>query len=577
MGLGTSRGAPSPAITDDARLEGRMMDYPLVLPSLLSRAATVFPEKEIVSRLEDESLQRTNYAELRVRVLRLMDVLRRLGVRPGDRVATFAWNGYRHLELYFAIPCLGAVLHTINVRLSEEQLLDIVKHAGDSWIFADRCLVDALGPMVPKLKQTPNLRGFVVMDDAGAGHAQGIEGALDYETLMRAEAEPSTTRFPDLDEKQAAGLCYTSGTTGQPKGVLYSHRAYFLHSMGGGMVDSMAVSRNDVVLPVVPMFHANAWGFPFTSAFTGAKQVLPGMHLSGPSLAELIERERVTLAAGVPTAWSLVLQAVRRNAHTKPYDLSSLRDLIVGGSAVPLSLLRAYREELGVTITQAWGMTETTPVGCCTRLKQETLDLPADEELATRQKQGLPVPGIEARIVEKDEDVPRDGQSVGELCVRGPWVAGSYFGDNAPTDAFFEAENGELWFRTGDVATIDERGYVQITDRKKDLIKSRGEWISSVALENVAMSHPGVLEAAVTGRIDELRGEAPVLWFVADPAHGEAPSAQALVRHLEGHFARWQLPKPADVHRLESLPKTSVGKFDKKVLRRRSAGGPQPK
>jgi fatty-acyl-CoA synthase len=568
-------------------LYGQMMDYPLTLPSILQRARTVFPEKEIVSRLEDESLHRTTYAALYPRVLRLMDALRSLGVRPGDRVATFAWNGYRHLELYFAVPCMGAVLHTVNVRLTPRQLDYIVGHAGDTWIFADRCLVESLAPLV-RGRKTEGLRGVVVMDDAGAGAVAGLEGALDYETLMDAAAERDA--FPDIDENQAAGLCYTSGTTGEPKGVLYSHRAYYLHSLGGGMVDSMAVSQRETVMPVVPMFHANAWGFPFTSAMTGAKLVLPGMHMTGAHLADLIERERVSLAAGVPTIWNLMLQSVRRT----PRDLSSLKSMIVGGSAVPRALIQAYRDELGVEITQAWGMTETTPVGCCTRLKTATLAGSADEQLDARAKQGVAVPGIEACVVDDDgRDLPWDGQSIGELCVRGPWVAGSYFGDESLTSAFFEDDEGRQWFRTGDVATIDALGYIEITDRKKDLIKSRGEWISSVELENAAMSHTGVLEAAVTGRPDELRGEVPVLWFVAQPpedgedgdeageANASTPSADELIEHLGAQFERWQLPRRADVHRIDAIPKTSVGKFDKKVLRARLAAqsasdAPQP-
>jgi len=535
-----------------------MMDYPLTLAAILQRARRVFPEKEVVSRREDGELHRTTYGALYPRVLRLVHALRELGIRPGDRVATFAWNSHRHLELYFAIPCSGAVLHTLNVRLTREQLAYIVAHAGDRVVFVDRCLVAALAPLVDALPEDVR---YVVMDDGGRGEAQGLDGALDYEALLAAAAEDED--LPALDEGQAAGLCYTSGTTGDPKGVLYSHRAYYLHSMGSGMVDSMAVGQADAVLPVVPMFHANAWGFPFTSALTGAKQVLPGPHLTGDAIADLIERERVTLAAGVPTIWNLVLRSLRQ----RPRDVSSLRNMIVGGSAAPLALIRAWKEEHGVTITHAWGMTETTPVGCCSRLKTATLARPEAEQLETRRKQGVPVPGVEVRIEgESGAELPWDGSAVGELCVRGPWVARAYFDDDSRADAF----TADGWFKTGDVASIDALGYIEITDRKKDLIKSRGEWISSVDLENQAMQHAGVLEAAVTGRPDDVRGEVPVLWVVpADAAR--PPTAAELIGLLGGRFPKWMLPRLEDVRFLDQIPKTSVGKFDKKVLRRRLA------
>jgi fatty-acyl-CoA synthase len=433
--------APFPCSTE-AFVRGQMMDYPLTLQAVLQRARRVFPEKEIVSRLEDGSLHRTDYGHFYRRVLRLMDVLRGLGVQPGDRVATFAWNGHRHLELYFAIPCLGAVLHTLNVRLSREQLRAIVLHAGDRLVFVDRVLAKTFAAVLPDL---PRELGVVVMDDARKGAEQGIERALDHETLLAAAREEE--RFPELDETQAAGLCYTSGTTGEPKGVLYSHRSHYLHAMGSGMVDSMGVSQRETVMPVVPMFHANAWGFPFSAAFTGAKLVFPGCQLTGEALADLIERERVTLAAGVPTIWNLVLRALRQT----PRDVSSLKSMIVGGSAAPVSLIRAWKEEHGVTVTHAWGMTETSPVGCCSRLKTATLARSDEEQLAARGKQGVPVPGVEVRVEGEDgRELPWDGESVGELCVRGPWVAGSYYKDGSASGAFAGG-----WFRTGDVVTID--------------------------------------------------------------------------------------------------------------------------
>jgi len=534
---------------------GQMMRYPLTVPAILRRAARVFPDKEVVSRREDEGLARATYGEVYRRVLRLMHVLRELGVRPGDRVGTFAWNSQRHLELYFAIPSTGAVLHTLNVRLGRNELRYIVRHADDRLIFVDRCLVPLLAPLAAELARVR----FVVLDDARRGAEQGLGGALDYETLLDGAREEE--RFPELDENQAAGLCYTSGTTGEPKGVLYSHRSTYLHAMGSGMVDSMAVSQRETVLPVVPMFHANAWGFPHAAVFTGAKLVLPGPHLAGEPLADLIERERVTLAAGVPTVWNLVLRSLQK----KPRDVSSLQNMIVGGSAVPLALIRAWKERHGVTVTHAWGMTETSPVGCCSRLRTATLALPEQEQLAARAKQGIVVPGLEARLEDgQGQELAWDGKSLGELCVRGPWVAARYFGDEQPGEAF----TPDGWFRTGDVATIDPQGYIEISDRKRDLIKSRGEWISSLAMEGAALGHAGVLEAAVTGRPDALRGEAPVLWIV--PADGARPPAPAeLVALLAQRFEKWQLPKLDDVRLVAEIPKTSVGKFDKKLLRKR--------
>ncbi len=540
-----------------------MMNTPLTLQEILERARKVFGEQEIVSRIEDGSLHRTTYSQLHTRVLKLMGLLERLGIEPGDRVGTFAWNSYRHLELYFAIPCLGAVLHTVNVRLPEDQLRHILTHAETRVLFVDRCFAETLAPYFARGERLGKIEQVIVLDDHGNGASQGIEGALDYETLL-SEASPIRA-MPTIRDEQAAGLCYTSGTTGSPKGVLYSHRAYWIHSLGSTGVDSMAVSRTDAMMPVVPMFHANAWGFPYTCAMAGAKQVFPGQHLLGRPLAELIESERVTLAAGVPTVWNVLLQHLRKNDH----DVSSLRNMIVGGSAAPVSLIRAYKEELGITITHAWGMTETTPVGCCSRLKSTSLALDEDDQIELRGKQGIPVPGIDVKIEGDDgSDLAWDGEQVGELCVRGPWVARSYYEDEERQSVF--AADG--WFHTGDVATIDVNGYIHITDRKKDLIKSRGEWISSVDMENVAMAHPGVLEAAVTGRPDALRDEVPVLWVVASP-EVPAPAPADLVAHLGQRFAQWQLPRLEDIRFIEAIPKTSVGKFDKKALRRRMSEG----
>jgi fatty-acyl-CoA synthase len=539
-------------------MHGLMMDLPLTLDVVLRRARTVFGGREVVSRRADGALHRTTYGELAARVDRLMGALQALGVRPGDRVATFAWNGHRHLELYFAVPCLGAVLHTVNVRLAPEQIAYIVRHAGDVVLCVDRSLVPTLLAAVPQLP--PELR-YVVLDDDGGGADAGLPGALDYEAWL-AQAPPPGMAVP-LDERQAAGLCYTSGTTGEPKGVLYTHRSTVLHAFGCGMADSLGVTQRDTVLPVVPMFHVNAWGLPYACALVGSKLVLPGPQPTGDVVANLVEQERVTFAAGVPTIWNLVLQSLRRHRR----DVGSLRRIVFGGAPAPRALVEQWQYEFGVPVTHAWGMTETSPVGACTHAGSTGLapDDPAD--IALRGKPGRPVPGLEARILGDDgRELPWDGQSAGELCVRGPWVARGYFGVTA-----HEAFPADGWFRTGDVATIDPDGAIAITDRKKDLIKSRGEWIASAALENAALLHPGVLEAAVVARPDPLRDEAPVLFVVPRDA-AAPPLAADLIAHLAASFARWQLPRLDDVHVVDAIPKTSVGKLDKKLLRQRLRG-----
>jgi fatty-acyl-CoA synthase len=541
-------------LTNEGFQAGLMMDTPLTVAAILRRAAQFFPEKEIVSRYNDGTIHRTTYRELYGRVVRLMNVLRALGIRPGDRVATCAWNSHRHLELYFAVPCLGAILHTVNIRLFPEQMAYVLNHAGDSVVFADKSLAGSLAALQCELK---TVETYVLMDDRGEPPAALPSPYLDYEELLAGAADSED--FPVLDENTAASLCYTSGTTGEPKGVLYSHRSLYLHAMGCCMADSFAIREREVVLPVVPMFHANAWGLPYACTMTGATQVLPGSHLIGRPLAELMEQERVTFAAGVPTVWNLLYQHRKQHNH----DLSRLRVIVSGGSATPQTLIENYERDFGITVLCAWGMTEMSPVGSVCRLKAEMTGWSPEDQMRVRIKQGVPVANVEMRLLgEQGEELLWDGKQAGELAVRGPWVARSYFANSAADAAFTE----DGWFRTGDIATIDPLGYMEITDRKKDVIKSRGEWISSVEMENAVMAHPAVLEAAVVGRTDDLRGEAPVVFVVLRQPELSV-SNQEVLDVLKSRFSRWQLPRPADIHIVASLPKTSVGKLDKRALR----------
>lgn len=537
-------------------MNGLMMDWPLVVPNILRRAARLFPEKEIVSRYEDETLHRSNYGELYRRVVRLMNVLRGLGVKPGDRVATFAWNHRRHLELYFAVPCLGAVLHTVNIRLHREQLRYIFNHARDRVVFSDRSTSELLAELAPTLS---SVERYVLMDERGPEPADLPRPWVDYEELMAAADDRE--EFPTLDENAAAGLCYTSGTTGEPKGALYSHRSTFLHAMAGCMVDASALSERERILPVVPMFHVNAWGLPYSSALAGAAQILPGPLVLDRPLAELLEAEKVTMAAGIPLIWGRLYNYLKEN----PHDLTHLHTLFSGGAAAPRTLIENFARDFGITVIQGWGMTETSPVGTFSRLKSSMADWTAEEKLQVQVKQGTPLVAFETRILDDEgADLPWDGEHVGELVVRGPWVASAYYENPAAADSF----TADGWFRTGDMASIDPQGYMQITDRKKDLIKRKGEWISSVDMENEMLAHPGVLEAAVVGRPDTACDELPVL-FVVPRNHGaNAPAVDDLIASLGRRFARWQLPLVDDVHFLDALPKTSVGKLDKKALRR---------
>ncbi|MFN3258355.1 MAG: long-chain fatty acid--CoA ligase [Ilumatobacter sp.] len=533
-------------------MQGLMQDVPLTITHLFDRAEKYFGNKEIITAT-GAGLERTTYAEWAQRTRRLADVLDTLGISADGRVATFAWNTARHLELYFAAPCTGRVLHTLNIRLFPEQLTYIVNHADDEVIFADQSLMGLLAPLLPTFER---LRHLVIMND-GAGSVPDLDlGDVqlhDYEELLAAA---SPIDFPEItDERRAASMCYTSGTTGNPKGVVYTHRSTFLHTMGAMMSDSLGACEADVILPVVPMFHANAWGLAHAAVASGASLVMPGPDLSGPALAKLIVDEKVTVAAGVPTIWMAVLPEL------KGKDTSSLRAIPCGGSAVPKSLSEGYREQLGLPVLQAWGMTETSPIASVCHLDVDQRLLSVDEQAELRTQVGRISFGVEARVVDPEtlEPIPWDGASSGELQCRGNWIAADYYDDPRSGESF----TADGWLKTGDVAAVDERGRIRLVDRTKDLIKSGGEWISSVELENEIMAHPQVAEAAVIGVAHPKWGEAALACIVRAP--GEEPTEDAIIEFLDGKVAKWQLPK--GIVWIDEVPKTSVGKFSKKDLR----------
>ncbi len=532
------------------------MDYPLTLQHFLERARRLFGRKEIVSRMST-GLHRYTYADLDARVRSLAKALHGLGVRKGDRVATLAWNDHRHLEMYFAVPCIGAVLHTVNLRLSPDQLVYMIEHAGDRILVVDPGLL----PTVEAIRdRIPSVERFIVLSEDARGPHATLSPSSSYESLLAGAS--GSFALPTLDESDAAVLCYTSGTTGDPKGVLYSHRALFLHSMAEGLADTFAVSEHDTVMPVVPMFHVNGWGLPYTSTMVGAKQILPGAGWTPRDLVTLIETENVTLAAAVPTVWI----ALHQFLQTEPHDLRSLRALIAGGAAVPRTLIETFEREHGIHVTQAWGMTETTPLGSVSNLTESLSGAPEELRLGARAKAGVPSPGVDARIVDATgKDLPWDGVAMGELWVRGPWIASAYFCSPA-TEAF----TSDGWFRTGDMATLDPDGYIAISDRLKDLVKSGGEWISSVALENLLMAHPKVREAAVMAGPHEKWIERPLACVVPDPGATVPPTKDELLEFLRPKVPKFWLPD--DIVFLRELPKTSVGKLDKRTLRRQFGG-----
>ncbi len=531
-------------------MQGLMMEYSLTLQHAYNRAVSLFPRKEIVTQL-DNGLHRYTYRDWGRRTAQLANALLGAGVQQGDRVATLGWNTYRHMELYFAIPCIGAVLHTLNMRLFSEQLVYIINNAEDSMIFVDGDLVPLLESFADKL---PTVKQYIVMGEA-PGATGKLQPSIDYESFIAGQ--PEKIDWPALDENTAAAMCYTSGTTGNPKGVVYTHRSIFLHSMAASMADSLALSERDVILPIVPMFHANCWGLPHSGIMLGAKFVLPGRFMDPLRMLQLMSSERVTFAGGVPTIWIGVLNALER----EPVDLSSLRMLICGGSAVPQSLIEAMQRK-NLNLVQAWGMTETSPLGSVSKLRSDQLDLPLEEQFRIRARQGTIVPGVEFRIVnvETGEQVPWDDSTFGELQVRGPWIASAYFKDPATGEKFADG-----WLRTGDVAVVNEDGIIQLVDRTKDLVKSGGEWISSVELESLIMGHPKVLEACVIGVPHPKWDERPLACVVAKPDFVGQVTKDEIIDYLRPRVAKWWLPD--DVVFVEAIPKTGVGKFDKKVLR----------
>ncbi|HEX8441898.1 long-chain fatty acid--CoA ligase [Archangium sp.] len=529
-------------------LTGRMMDFPLTLTHFLERARTYFGRSEIVSRQPDKSLHRYTYADFYRRTCQLANALTRLGVKPGDRVASLCWNHHRHLELYFGVPAMGAVLHTLNLRLHPNDLAYIARHAQDRIIVVDRSLLPLLEKFIASV---PSVEHVIVIPDDGPAP----EGRLDYEKLLAPEKD--SFAFPVLEERSAAMLCYTSGTTGNPKGVLYSHRSCVLHTLVECMSDTLGVSESDAIMPVVPMFHAAAWGLPFSCLFAGSKIVFPGPHLDPLSILDLMAAERVTVAAGVPTIWLGILALL--DQEPKRWDLKSVRSMVIGGAAAPLSMIEGFLHRHGLLVTHAWGMTEMNPVGTLARPRRHHEHAPQAERLALRATQGYAVPFVEVRHVSDSGQVLSwDGETMGELEVRGPWVASSYYGGEGP-DRF----TSDGWFKTGDVVTLDADGYVRITDRSKDVIKSGGEWISSVALENALMAHPAVLEAAVFAAKDPKWDERPLAAVVLKP--GKSATKEELAAHLEQRFVKWWLPE--DYVFIPQIPRTSTGKFLKTKLR----------
>jgi fatty-acyl-CoA synthase len=530
-------------------MRGLMMDFPLTIPAILRRAESFFGHKTVVTRQPDRTIVRRPYSEVIERSKRLAVALTELGIRRGDRVGTLAWNTQQHLEAYLAIPSIGAVLHTLNLRLHHDDISYIVNDADDQIILLDASTL----PIYEQIKSRVKVKKVIVFSPSAGEQAPGL---LDYETVI-GSADPRRFSEPKLDENDAAAMCYSSGTTGRPKGVLYSHRALMLHTMAQAMRDCLGISEQDVVLPVVPMFHVNAWGLPFTCSMVGASQVFPGPFLDPDSLIELLVAEGVTLTAGVPTVWMGLLQALDKNPGK--HDLSRIRAIVCGGSAASPALIRGLQERHGLRLLHAWGMTEMTPLGTVCSVPSYLEEAPFDEQLRYRAKQGVPQALVEIRARTDQGLAPWDGRTMGELEVRGPWVAASYYNSGGTDDRF----TSDGWFKTGDIVTISERGCIELTDRAKDLVKSGGEWICTVALETALMGHPAVAEAAVVAVPHPKWDERPLAVVVLKP--GQTATADDLRAYLEPNFAKWWLPDAFEF--ASEIPRTSVGKFKKSALR----------
>ena len=540
-----------------ARMDSTMMDYPLTIATIMRYGTTAFGDKEVVTSLGDEPARRRSYADVGERSARLANALRSLGVDSDQRVATFMWNNAEHLEAYLAIPSMGAVLHTLNLRLSPDQVGYIATHAGDYAVIVNASLIPLFANVLPLADTIKHVIVSGEADEAALGTlaAPGRE-VHSYEDLLAGASD--VFDWPDLDERSAAAMCYTSGTTGLPKGVVYSHRSAYLHSMAVCTANGIGVSERDRVLPFVPQFHANAWGLPYAAMMSGADLVMPDRFMTPAAIAKLIETEKVTVGAGVPTIWQGMLAHLR----TQGGDVSSLRTLVCGGSALPESVMRAYADEFGIGMTHAWGMTELSPIGSVAR---EPVGVTGEAVWSYRSSQGRLLCGVEGRLTGDDGQVlPADGKAVGELECRGPWITASYYLDDAP-DKFHDG-----WLRTGDVGTLDAEGFVRLTDRAKDVIKSGGEWISSIEIENIAVGHPKAALCAVIGVPDDKWGERPLAAVVLQPG-ADPVSPTELRAYLGERIPRWQLPERWCF--IDEVPKTSVGKFKKTTLREQYASG----
>ncbi len=532
-------------------MQHTMMRYELTIGPIFNRAKSLFASREIVSRRPDKSIHRETFADFDRRTRKLASALQKAGLKKGDRVATLMWNHNVHLEAYFAIPLSGGLLHTLNLRLSPDELAYIVNHAGDRFLFVD----DVLWPLFEKIKDKVKLERIFVFSASGKAPPPGAD---DLEVFLGGGDEASP--LPALLEEDALGVCYTSGTTGKAKGVVYSQRAIALHSLAVSLADTLGLSGRDTVLPVVPMFHVNAWGLPFAGIMVGAKLIMPGPHLDAENLLDLFEKEKVTLGAGVPTIWLGILDALEKNPGR--WKLMPGLRMVVGGSAVPESMVRAF-DRHGMTIIHAWGMTETTPVGTVSRLGPQHDGWSDDQKYAYRTKQGIPAPFVELRAQGEKGLVPWDGKSPGELEVRGAWVTGSYYNPDADGGNRWTKDG---WFKTGDVVTLDGDGCIKITDRSKDVIKSGGEWISSVDLENTLVGHPAIKEACVVAIPDPKWDERPLAVVVLKEGQ-KAPTLEELRTFLSKKFEKWELPDAVEV--VDAIPKSGTGKYLKRELRER--------